>query len=76
MITHHLDFTTLLALSGALDPSVIQLRGQGTMPSDIGTLILSVLERFAAQLATGAVVSVDTVRFRVRLLPIAAPENG
>ncbi len=41
VFTHDLDFGTMLALSGADGPSVLQVRCLNVLPEAIGTLVLS-----------------------------------
>lgn len=70
VFTHDLDFTTLLALTGASGPSVIQLRSQDVLPDAVGPQVVSVLNSQAPSIQSGAIVTVDLVSSRVRLLPI------
>ena len=51
VFTHDLDFGTLLALTHAVGPSVIQVRGQDILPDHMGSLILAALRRHEADLA-------------------------
>ena len=70
VFTNDLDFGAILAATQAIAPSVLQIRGQDILPSSIGSLVISVLRQFEAVLETGALVSVDRARNRVRILPI------
>jgi predicted nuclease of predicted toxin-antitoxin system len=70
VFTHDLDFTTLLALSHATGPSVLQIRTQDVLPSAIGRLVIRVLQQHEAALTQGALVSVDDLRARIRILPL------
>jgi predicted nuclease of predicted toxin-antitoxin system len=70
VFTSDLDFTTILALTRAVGPSVVQLRSQDVLPNAIGHIVLRVLEEHSEALASGAVVSVDSLAARVRVLPI------
>jgi predicted nuclease of predicted toxin-antitoxin system len=70
VFTNDLDFGTLLALTRAELPSVIQVRTQDTLPSAIGNLVISAITQFQSQLETGALITLDTSRSRVRILPI------
>ena len=70
VFTHDLDFGTLLALTHAGGPSVIQVRGQDIIPDHMGSLILAALRRHEADLESGALLVVDERRSRVRVLPI------
>lgn len=70
VFTHDLDFGTLLALTRANGPSVIQIRRQDVLPDSMSGLIESLLMRYASELEAGALLVVDEARARVRLLPI------
>ena len=72
VFTHDLDFGILLAHTNAGRPSVIQVRTQDVSPNHLGKTIATVLEDHRAALETGALVTVDEARSRVRILPIAA----
>lgn len=69
VFTHDLDFGTLLALTKAKTPSVIQVRSQDTFTETIGDLVLSALEQCKEALLRGALVTIDASKTRVRLLP-------
>jgi predicted nuclease of predicted toxin-antitoxin system len=71
IITHDLDLTTLLALTGANGPSVVQLRTQDILPDTASDLLLQVLREFREQLNAGAIVTVEEDRRRVRILPLS-----
>jgi len=70
VFTHDLDFGSMLAVTGAETPSVIQVRTQDVLPASIETLIISALRQFESELEQGALVTVDQAQFRVRILPI------
>ena len=70
VFTHDLDFGTLLALSGADGPSVLQVRCLNGMPEAIGPLVLSVIRSYEAEIEQGALVVADERRQRVRILPL------
>jgi predicted nuclease of predicted toxin-antitoxin system len=70
VFTHDLDFGALLAGSGTSGPSVIQLRSQDLLPDRAAELLLSALQAYQAELSSGALVTVDAARSRVRILPI------
>jgi predicted nuclease of predicted toxin-antitoxin system len=70
VLTHDLDFTTLLALTRADGPSVVQLRAQNILPESLAESVLQALEHHAAALAAGAIVSIDHMQARVRILPL------
>jgi len=70
VFTHDLDFGAILAASGANAPSVIQVRTQDVLPERIGATIVTALREHAGALESGALLSVDGWRSRVRILPL------
>jgi predicted nuclease of predicted toxin-antitoxin system len=70
VLTHDLDFGTMLALTHATGPSVLQVRGQNVLAEDIGPVVIAALRQHDAALAAGALVVVDVKKSRVRVLPI------
>jgi len=68
VFTHDLDFGTMLALTHATGPSVLQVRAQNILPEDIGPAVIAALRQHDAALAAGALV-VDLKKSRVRVLP-------
>ena len=71
LITADSDFPEMLALSGATGPSVIYLTG--TYPTDsepLAILIHNQLSSIEELLFAGAVIALDSVRMRVRPVPI------
>lgn len=75
LFTHDLDFGAILAATGADSPSVIQVRTVDPTPDHCGDLVLGVLRRHAEALSAGALISIDEVRARVRLLPLWRGED-
>jgi predicted nuclease of predicted toxin-antitoxin system len=70
VFTHDLDFGTLLAALRTGMPSVIQVRTQDVLPSAIGDVVLRAIRITKPNLEAGALVTVDSFRHRVRVLPI------
>src|ERR1700744_1003551 len=70
VFTHDLDFGTALALTQAEGPSIIQVRTQDVAPSVIGKLVVNSLRQFQPELEKGALIVLDEVRSRVRVLPL------
>ena len=64
------DFHSLLALSGAVSPSVIRIRIEGLDGPALADLLELVIRSCRADIEQGAVVTVQERRVRVRLLPI------
>jgi predicted nuclease of predicted toxin-antitoxin system len=74
VFTHDLDFGTMLALSGADGPSVLQVRCLNVLPEAIGPLVLNLLGSYSDELEQGALIVADERRQRVRILPLE-PRN-
>jgi len=70
VFTHDLDFSALLAATQEKGPSVIQVRTQNILPEAIGNLVINALRQFQDELEQGAVITLDPVRARVRILPL------
>lgn len=70
LFTHDLDFGAILASSRASKPSVVQIRTRDVMPAAQGQRLLRELRRYDAVLADGAIVTIDEVDSRVRVLPL------
>lgn len=70
VFTHDLDFGTMLALTHATGPSVLQIRGQNILPEDLGPVVIAALRQHDAALAVGALVVVEVKKSRVRVLPL------
>jgi predicted nuclease of predicted toxin-antitoxin system len=70
VFTHDLDFGITLALTHAAGPSVLQVRTQDVSPAHLGPTVVSVLQTHSAALASGALVTIDEAKSRVRILPI------
>jgi predicted nuclease of predicted toxin-antitoxin system len=70
VFTHDLDFGTLLATTRAQGPSVIQVRTQDVMPWSLGDRLVKLLGEFEPVLDSGALITVDEIRSRVRILLI------
>lgn len=69
VLTQDLDFGALLAERGSSGPSVIQLRTKSNFPRIIGQRVVEALRELEPILAEGALVTLDPLRRRVRLLP-------
>ena len=70
LFTHDLDFGTLLALTKADGPSVIQARTHDVIPQYLGPLVVRAIRQHDTLLEAGALVTIDEARARVRILPI------
>ncbi|MDO8310551.1 MAG: DUF5615 family PIN-like protein [Sideroxyarcus sp.] len=70
VFTHDLDFGALLAATHAVSPSVFQIRTDDVSPDALAPRAIELLRRFTPQLTSGALVVVDEIRERVRILPL------
>ena len=70
LLTHDLDYGAILAFSGAVTPSVIQIRSDDLRPEALAGRVASTVERLAQTLADGALVTIEPARERVRILPL------
>jgi predicted nuclease of predicted toxin-antitoxin system len=75
VFTHDMDFGALLAATRASWPSVLQARVKDTMPSSIGVDVVRVLHLRHDALERGALVTIDKLKSRVRVLPIGTSGN-
>ena len=73
VVTYDLDFSTILSVSQAKKPSIIQVRKHALELSTLAELLALAVTRWSHELDEGAVLSLDTRRARVRLLPILLP---
>jgi len=71
VVTLDADFHSLLAFSGAISPSVIRIRIEGLNGPKSASLIKEVVWGSKADLANGALVTVQPGRIRIRRLPIS-----
>jgi len=70
VLTCDLDFNTILSITHNLKPSVAQIRTQGfNIAHDIELIALALLQS-ANELEKGAILTIDTKKFRLRLLPL------
>lgn len=72
VVTQDLDFPTILAATGAAGPSVVLVRANDTLSGALFRLVLAEMRAREAALNDGALLVVDHIRARVRLLPLAA----
>lgn len=70
VFSHDLDFSTMLALTHAGKPSLIQLRGPKVLPEQIAEILIASIRRFQVDLEAGALLLIEPGRSRVRVLPL------
>lgn len=68
--TYDLDFGTILALTQAEGPSVVQIRSQDILSPLLITRVIGVFKTYETELAQGALVVIDETKERVRILPL------
>lgn len=71
VLTADLDFSAILAATGGQRPSVVQVRSELLTPEAIGRTVVSALSKLEAEIAAGAIVTLEARRARVRVLPLA-----
>lgn len=70
VLTHDLDFSAILAATQGDKPSVVQIRSDDVRPEVIGVRVIDAIRRLPAELDAGALVTVDPMRTRMRVLPL------
>lgn len=70
VVSHDQDMSTILALSGASYPSLVNLRVSRVEIESLTRLIEAVLNTVTTDLEAGAIVTVDDNAIRVHRLPI------
>lgn len=70
VLTHDLDFGTLLTATQGDKPSVVQIRSDDVSPNVIGKPVINALRQMTAELDEGALLTIDPSRTRLRLLPL------
>ena len=70
VVTLDADFHALLAMSGAIAPSVIRIRIEGLRGEALTELLLTVIAQCDSDIEQGAAVTVQTGRIRIRQLPL------
>jgi predicted nuclease of predicted toxin-antitoxin system len=69
VLTHDLDFGAILAANRERTPSVVQVRADDVSPEAIGKRVVDALRQMSGELERGALVTVDLIRTRLRVLP-------
>lgn len=70
ILTENLDFTDIIAISGATQPSLITLRLTDAGADNVNRILAYVLPKLEDLVAAGIIATVDDERVRVRTLPI------
>jgi predicted nuclease of predicted toxin-antitoxin system len=75
LLTQDLDFSAILAATGARTPSVVQVRAENLDPNVIAPAVVRALKQLAGELAASALVSVDPGRTRLTVLPLGCSQG-
>ena len=70
VVTLDADFHAILAVSGAVGPTVIRIRIQGLRSAEIAACVRFVSARFARELQAGSLVTVKRRKTTCHALPI------
>ncbi len=70
VLTHDLDFGTILAATHGEKPSVVQIRAENVNPDAVGKQIVLALRQMENELEEGALITVDANRLRISVLPM------
>lgn len=70
VLTSDLDFGTILAVTHGDKPSVVQLRSDNLSRENIGKQVVDALHQLESELLTGALVTIEPERTRLRILPL------
>ena len=70
VLTHDLDFSAILAATQGEKPSVVQIRADDVSPDVIGKQVIASLRQMAFELEEGALLTIDSNRTRLRVLPL------
>lgn len=74
VLTNDLDFSAILAVTHARKPSVVQIRADDLRFVSIGAQVIRALTQMADELAQGALINIDPLRTRIRVLPLVRDE--
>jgi predicted nuclease of predicted toxin-antitoxin system len=70
VLTSDLDFGTILAVTHGEKPSVVQLRSDNLSHENIGKQVVDALRQLESELNSGALVTIEPERTRLRILPL------
>jgi predicted nuclease of predicted toxin-antitoxin system len=70
VLTHDLDFSAILAVTQGEKPSVVQIRADDINLNIIGAQVVTALRQMESELEAGALLTIDTSRTRLNLLPL------
>ena len=75
VLTNDLDFGAILSSTRASKPSVIQIRSDDTRPETLIDRVVDILLRFSDSIEQGTLITIDSRKARLHILPFSLPEN-
>ena len=70
VLTYDLDFGTLLSITHDSKPSEVQIRASIQNAEQATDYIATTLFRYTDELEKGAILTIDLIKARIRLLPL------
>lgn len=74
VLTHDLDFGTILAITHGKKPTVVQIRSMDISPDVVAAQTIAALRHAEIELAAGALLTIEPDRARLRILPLRIDE--
>jgi len=75
VFTNDLDFSAILVSTRTSGPSVIQIRAEDTRPEAHLDRVAEALIKYSAAIEQGTIITIDTNKTRLHILPFAFPEK-
>lgn len=75
LITNDLDFSAILAASGGVSPSVVQIRTQDLLSDEVVRIVAKAIDAHREDIERGGLLSIDEAGTRVRLLPLRRSQD-
>lgn len=70
VVTYDLDFSTILAVTHDLKPSIVQIRATLLHAKEIVDLVIAAMLQNKDNLISGAILTIDSKKARFRMLPL------
>jgi len=70
LLTSDLDFGAILAATRRKRPSVLPLRSDALIHQTVGGIVLAAIRQAERELTEGALISIESTRARLRILPL------
>jgi len=75
VFTNDLDFSAILVSTRASGPSVIQIRAEDTRPEAHLDRVANALVKFSNSIEQGTLITIDSNKTRLHILPFVLPEK-